>query len=113
MIRESSLKYPLADYLTSLNIPISDIQLEFPHPALKKRQVDLVTTGTDNDEIKTAFEFKIPYSYTKYEAEQKRIFNDLMRLYLLNKYKASSCYFIIVGKQNDFIPFFRSIGENE
>lgn len=36
-----------------------------------------------------------------------------MRLYLLNKYKASSCYFIIVGKQNDFIPFFRSIGENE
>ncbi len=36
MVSESSLKYPVADYLTGLEMPLAQIQLEFPHPHLKK-----------------------------------------------------------------------------
>ena len=107
MIDESSLKYPIADYLTSLEIPLSNIQLEYSHPDLKKRNIDLVTTEAQN--IENAFEFKISRQNTKYEPEQKRIFNDLMRLHLIAKSGNSNCYFLIAGTQSEFIQFFRSI----
>jgi hypothetical protein len=110
MIDESSLKYPAADYLTSLEMPLSFIQLEFPHPKLKNRQIDLVTTDALKKKIEIAFEFKISRQNTKYEPEQKRVFNDLMRLQLAGKSNDTPhCYFLIAGRQNDFIQFFRSI----
>lgn len=109
MIDESSLKYPVADYLTGLEIPLANIQLEYSHPKLKKRNIDLITADNLKSKIETAFEFKIAKEVTRYDAEQKRIFNDLMRLYLIAKSNGSSCYFLIVGTQKDFIQSFRSI----
>lgn len=109
MIDESSLKYPIADYLSSLEMPLAKISLEFPHPNLKKRQIDLVTTDILKKKIETAFEFKISRSNTKYEPEQMRIFNDLMRLHLIEKSNGADCYFLITGTQIDFIQYFRSI----
>lgn len=109
MINESSLKYPVADYLTGLEIPLTQIQLEYSHPELKKRQIDLITTDSSKNKVERAFEFKISRQNTKYDAEQKRIFNDLMRLYLLSKSDDVVGYFVIAGKQTDFIQFFRSI----
>jgi hypothetical protein len=109
MVSESSLKYPVADYLTGLEMPLTHIQLEHPHPYLKKRQIDLVTTDETKDFIETAFEFKIARNNTKYDAEQQRIFSDLMRLHLIAKSNKSSCYFIVAGSQEDFIQYFRSI----
>lgn len=109
MIDESSLKYPVADYLSSLEMPLYQIALEYAHPHLKKRQIDLVTTDKTRQQIKRAFEFKMSRSNTKYESEQKRVFNDLMRLYLLSKHNNSDSYFIMAGKQSDFIQYFRSI----
>ncbi|HEX8515166.1 MAG TPA: hypothetical protein VF868_03125 [Bacteroidia bacterium] len=109
MIDESSLKYPIADYLSGLEIPLTQIQLEYSHPDLKKRQIDLITTDASKKQIESAFEFKISRQNTKYETEQKRIFNDLMRLHLIANSKKTSCYFIMAGKHSDFIQFFRSI----
>jgi hypothetical protein len=113
MVDESSLKYPVADYLTSLEMPLANIQLEFSHPDLWKRQIDLITTDQPNSKLKqkieSAYEFKISRQSTKYEPEQKRIFNDLMRLHLIGKSNGPSCYFIIAGTQSDFIQYFRSI----
>lgn len=109
MIDESSLKYPIAEYLTSLEMPLANIQLEFPHPDLKKRSIDLVTTDNLKKKIENVFEFKISKQATKYESEHKRIFNDLMRLHLMEKSNGSSCYFLIVGTQSDFIQYFRSV----
>jgi hypothetical protein len=112
MINESSLKYPVADYLTSLEMPLANIQLEFSHPDLKKRNIDLITTDNSKKKIERAFEFKISKQVTKYESEQKRIFNDLMRLYLMGKSNGCLCYFLIAGTQSDFIQYFRSIVTN-
>jgi len=95
MINESSLKYPVADYLTGLRLPVKEIKLEFPHPKLLNRRIDLVTVNPENEnKIENSFEFKIAQPNTKYDAEQKRIFNDLMRTYLISKhYKGSGFFF--------------------
>lgn len=108
MINEFSLKYPVADYLTGLEMPLTNIQLEFPHPTFKKRQIDLVTTDNSKKKIENVFEFKMAKLDTRYEPEQKRIFNDLMRLHLIAKANASSCYFVIVGTAEEFLQCFRS-----
>ncbi len=107
MINESSLKYPVADYLTGLEMPLANIQLEFSHPTLKKRQLDLITTDNSKKKIENVFEFKMAKPETRYEPEQKRIFNDLMRLHLITKANVS-CYFIMVGTAEEFLQCFRS-----
>lgn len=114
MVNESSLKYPIADYLTSLEMPLAKIELEYNHPHLKKRSVDLIAldqpkTKSNTPSIEFAFEFKISKEETRYEAEQKRIFNDLMRLHLIAKSTNTNCYFLISGMHKDFIQHFRSI----
>jgi hypothetical protein len=35
MIQESSIKFPIAEYLTGIGIPLGQTKLEFPHPNLK------------------------------------------------------------------------------
>jgi len=113
MVDESSLKYPVADYLTSLEMPLANIQLEFSHPNLWRREIDLISTDQPDKKLKqkieSAYEFKISRQNTKYEPEQKRIFNDLMRLFLIGKSNGSSCYFIMAGTQKEYIQYFRSI----
>jgi hypothetical protein len=109
MIDESSLKYPIADYLTGLEFPLKKIKLEYPHPDLKKRRIDLVMTDDSGKNIESAFEFKLAQLATKYEPEQKRIFHDLVRLHLIAKDDTVECYFLISGTQSDFIQYFRSI----
>ena len=42
MVDESSLKYPVADYLTSLEMPLANIQLEFSHPDLWRRHHSVI-----------------------------------------------------------------------
>lgn len=114
MVNESSLKFPIADYLTSLEMPLAKIQLEYNHPYLKKRSIDLVALDqpknkSNTTKIVVAFEFKISKEETRYEPEQKRIFNDLMRLHLIAKSTNTNCYFLISGIHKDFIQHFRSI----
>jgi len=114
MVNESSLRYPIADYLSGLEIPLTKIQLEYKHPHLKKRSVDLIgldqpKTKVNTPKIEIAFEFKISKESTRYEPEQKRIFNDLMRLHLIAKLENADCYFLISGLHKDFIQHFRSI----
>ena len=112
MVNESSLKYPVADYLTGFEMPLAHIQLEYPHPKLKGRRIDLVIRPTE-DKIEKAFEFKIAKYETQNLTEQKRIFNDLMRLHLIASQCNSYCYFMIVGKQEEFISYFRSTPQNK
>lgn len=109
MVNESSLKYPVADYLTSLSIPINQIKLEYPHPTLKRRQIDLIIYNRLEKNIERAFEFKLSSPTTKYDTEQKRIFNDLMRLHLLSSSCQGHTYLIIAGTETEFIQNFRSI----
>jgi hypothetical protein len=113
MMQESSLKYPVADYLTGLGIPIENIDLEFSHPGLKSRRIDLITTNIPQSDkgfkIENAIEFKIASNNTKDDIEKERIFNDLMRMHLIYRSNNTSSYFVICGQQMDFIQHFRSL----
>ena len=115
MVEESSLRYPVADYLTGLGTPLESIELEYPHPDLFNRRIDLVTLGNgpSASEISSAMEFKIAKKETKYTGEKHRILNDLLRLQLLSKKHSATCYFLIAGRSPAFIQSFRSIPEAE
>jgi hypothetical protein len=102
VLAESSIKFPLAEYLERSNL--KEIKLEFSHPKLSSRRFDL--HFEDFKDNKTAIEFKfIKNGSTRDTSEKKRVFNDLMRLYLYldNNEKG---YFLICGAQQDFSKDF-------
>jgi len=105
VLAESSIKYPLAEYLERTNP--EKIKLEYNHPKLEKRRVDIYFKSSDNTETLIEFKF-IKDKSTNSGDEKQRIFNDLMRLHLtLDNDK--QCYFLICGSQADFINSFQSI----
>lgn len=110
MITEASLRYPVADYLSSTALPLDEIKLEYPHPYLQQRRIDLVTLRPvdKGHTITAAMEFKVVKDTTKSTAEKKRIFNDLVRLHLLAQAGLALPYFVVAGKFDQFIYNFRS-----
>ena len=109
MIEESSIRYPVADYLSGLGVRLNDIHLEYPHPILSRRHIDLVITNATGDVIQSAVEFKIAKVETKRQAEQKRVFYDLIRLYIVAQFFEAKGYFMMLGRQTEFVQNFRSI----
>lgn len=119
MMNEDALKYPLSDYLVNGGGEnINAIELEYPHPDFSNRLIDITITdnyniGRDsNEKIVNAFELKLAKSSTRYGAEKKRIFSDLIRLYLAKTHSQGKCYFIITGKSTDFDMNFRNYEDN-
>ncbi|MGH1388119.1 hypothetical protein [Kordia sp.] len=107
MISESSLKYPIADFFTNHHFSVENINLEYNHPIFKNRKIDIVLK--EQNKLKTIFELKIASYSTSLKKEKKRIFNDLMRLFVLSKNHNVNTYFIISGDYQEFLIFFRSI----
>lgn len=102
---EGSIRYPVSEYLERSNV--NDIDLEYGHPRLLKRQIDLCFSSESIS--RTALEFKyIKNGSTRNQVEKQRVFNDLMRLnlFLEEDHKA---YFLICGNQVDFISDFQRI----
>jgi hypothetical protein len=109
MMNEDALKYPLADYLVNEgNIDLQLINLEKAHPNFSNRQVDLTIVNTPNGTVKNLFELKLAKVETRYPAEQQRIFNDLIRLYLGSLVATDKCFFIITGKTTHFQTDFKN-----
>lgn len=109
MMNEDALKYPLSDYLVNDGkVNIDAINLEYSHPDFTQRLVDLVIKDiSSTSNISNGFEFKLAKSTTRHQNERRRIFNDLIRLHLLNKQSTGKCYFIIAGKSIHFQRDFR------
>jgi hypothetical protein len=105
VLSEGSIKFPASEYLERSTI--DEIELEYNHPKLSRKRFDLFFRKNTNE--KTAFEFKyVKNGSTRTQDEKQRIFNDLMRLFLIldNDHKA---YFLICGNQSDFIKDFQKI----
>jgi hypothetical protein len=109
MNSESSLKYPIADFLTNLNTPINQIKLEEQHSLFEDRYIDV--TIKENNETICAFELKVTKYETTQKKEKQRILNDLLRLYYMNRIYNTDSYFIISGEHQQFMSFFRSISK--
>jgi hypothetical protein len=117
LIHEASLRYPIADTITSKGVSIDRIVLEQLHPIFKSKKIDLVifdedTTKAeiekDDTKLKEVFEFKLSKSKTgeEHSDEHQRVFDDIVRLAYYNSWGSKDCYFLMCGKYEDFKTFF-------
>lgn len=105
IINESSIKYPVAEYLEKSICEKNNIKFGFNHPVLFDRSLDLFYK---RDDLETAFEFKfIKDGSTTSPGEKQRIFNDLMRLFFLGPEQKG--YFLICGIKSEFKNSFMEI----
>jgi hypothetical protein len=114
ILNESSLKYPLLDYLVNEgNTDIKKIKPEYPHPKFPSRHIDLAICDYSTNSLESLFEFKIVSTTTKNSIGKKLIFNDLIRLHLAKLSTLIKCYFIICGESADFKYFQNIIKDNK
>lgn len=120
LIHEASLRYPIADTLSSKEIRINQIVLEKLHPIFKSKRIDLVVFNEDvsasdfeNDDsrLNEVYEFKLVRAQTaeKEKEEHQRVFDDVVRLAYYNLWRKKDCYFLMCGKYDDFKVYF--VGE--
>lgn len=113
LIHEASLRYPIADAITSSEIPIDRIQLEKGHPYFSNRKVDIFvctkkTNTIDEEFIESIFELKLskPETGRKHSDEHQRVVNDILRLAYFNLISKKDAYFLICGSYQDFKNYF-------
>lgn len=112
LVHEASLRYPIADALTSTDLTVDQIELEKLHPIFKSKKIDLVTykntQNKSNNNLQEIYEFKLAKSKTNKEgsSEHNRVFNDVVRLAYIHKLMKLDCYFLMCGKTEDFKAFF-------
>lgn len=117
LIHEASLRYPIADTITSKGIAIKRIVLEKLHPLFKSKKIDLVVydesvknveSETDDANLIDVYEFKLAKKETsdQYSTEHQRVFDDVVRLAYYNAFSKKNCYFLMCGRYDDFKTFF-------
>jgi len=114
LIHEASLRYPIADAITSNDTSINQVELEKLHPLFKSKKIDLVTYEEDTREtLKEVYEFKLVKNDSAKEGstEYQRVFDDVVRLAYFNKWESKDCYFLMCGEYIDFKTYF--VGQKE
>jgi len=105
LIHEASLRYPIADTITSKGTAINRVVLEQLHPIFKSKKIDLVIyeesikepkTEKDDSNLKEVFEFKLAKIGTsEFESEEhQRVFDDVIRLAYYHLWSKKDCYFL-------------------
>lgn len=109
LLNEDSIKYPLIEYLVAGgDDSIKHIKLEEPHPVFSSREVDLISI-TASGQVNYCIEFKLASKLTMQIQERQRIFDDIARLYFVQKKHNVGSYLVVAGKTIDFLSEFRSV----
>lgn len=103
VLAESSIRYPVAEYLER-RLFYNQIVLEYPNPVFKKRRCDLYVNKGSADE--TIFEFKYVRDTTSYEFQD--YFDDIIRLHYLHLIGIQSL-FVVCGNTLNYNNQFRCI----
>lgn len=117
LIHEASLRYPIADAITSMGFSIDKIVLEKQHPFFIQRYMDVAITTTNHlsikdedlpNKINSIFELKLSKESTskEFQAEHQRVLNDILRLAYFNLWSKKKAYFIMCGTYGDFKNYF-------
>ncbi len=113
LIHEASLRYPVADSITSGTMEINSIYLEKGHPSFKKRLVDIFLLNEKENSIsvktiRAIFELKLSKrnTGTKFSNENQRVIDDILRLAYFNLHSEKEAYFLICGTRDDFEKYF-------
>lgn len=117
LIHEASLRYPIADSITSNGVAINRIVLEKLHPIFKSKKIDLVIyeesvkqpeVENDDSRLIEVYELKIAKSKTgeNQSDEHQRVFDDVTRLGYYNLWHKKDCYFLMCGTYENFRAYF-------
>jgi hypothetical protein len=113
LIHEASLRYPIADAITSSEISVDKIQLEKGHPYFEDKRVDILVCNKnvksiDLDSIDSIFELKLSKQATgnKLSIEHQRVIDDILRLAYFNLMSKKDAYFLVCGTYQDFKNYF-------
>lgn len=113
LIHEASLRYPIADAITSSDISIDKIQLERGHPYFDDKRVDIFVCNKkvkniEVESIDSIFELKLSKQSTgsKFSNEHQRVVDDILRLAYFNLMSKKDAYFLICGPYKDFKNYF-------
>jgi hypothetical protein len=120
LLAESSLRFPICEYLERHSKEDDKCDIEVPFSVLsdKRRKIDVVWNEGD---VLNCLELKFVSENTSERSEKQRIFNDLCRLYIalqtqttakLNSPERRHCYFAICGDSNLFISKFQQCKED-
>ncbi len=104
IIDEGSIKVPASEYLGAS--PVTNINLEHPHPALDQKRFDLFFIDQNGEENVIEFKY-VKDGSTRSTAEKKRVFYDLMKLFLFLQANRKG-YFLMCGDQADFNLSFQN-----
>jgi len=116
VLAENSIIYPVSEFIGTKTQSVKEIWLDKAHPDLKWKRLDLrFFTILDAIPHEVAMEFKYArVDYTEGDGEKQRIFNDILRLKLFKESSSNrKAYFLMCGKQIDFLKAFQSIGWTE
>lgn len=102
LLEEGSMRYALADAITSRDISAQRIELERVHPLFKNKKMDVYLYDKQKIKYEEAYELKLAKDETINISENKRIFNDILRLYFLSVYTEIKGYFIICGPKSNY-----------
>ena len=113
LIHEASLRYPIADAITSNGTSIDKIQLEKGHPCFEDKVVDIFVCNKnvksiEIDSIESIFELKLSKQDTGNVSgkERQRIVDDILRLAYFNLKYQKDAFFLICGTYKDFKNYF-------
>lgn len=121
LLAESSLRFPICEYLERHLGERDHCELEVPFTILsgKRRKIDIVWTEGDT---LNCMELKYVSEQTSDRNEKQRIFNDLLRLYIASKSQTTQevpspserhCYFVMCGDSTFFMTQFQQHAEEE
>lgn len=114
ILAESSVRYPLAEYIER-RIK-KDVALEYNHPLNTRKRIDFMFPRDKDEQApkigsgRTYIELKYARKNTAQNNEIQRIFDDLARLSLVSENNA--CYFIMCGSTTNFQCYFEGKGIN-
>ena len=113
VLAENSIIYPVSEFIGTKTGGVNEIWLDRAHPDLKWKRLDLrFFTMLDAVQHEVAMEFKYArVDYTEGDVEKQRILNDILRLKLFTESSSNrKAFFLMCGKQIDFLKAFQSIG---
>lgn len=107
ILAESSIRYPVAEYLER-RLSYKKVILEYPNPVFQRKRCDLYVEKKYNtgklEQI--AFEFKYVWDNTSYLFQD--YFDDILRLHYLHN-EGMRAFFIVCGNPINFNNQFRSV----
>lgn len=110
-VSESTIRYPLAEYIERRFENVETLELEHSYPFFKKRRCDIYIENKTDNEKKFKSVFFVELKYARQTSDMQDYFDDLLRLFFAIEQNPSQneirAFFIVCGNAVNFPYVFR------